>query len=272
MENSFVIPEIIKLLIQFFIGIVMLWIVAKIFAFFIPGGGASFAVNYYGKYTFLPSAVLILILDFIVLFKSYDKKVLIIATLVIMSAFTIRLSFPYIDKLSGEEKWNEHCIKAIDEYDLMNENIARIEFFNFVSQEQYTMDKNGEFRRKRGGREYFGLELLKRGIIDEYEVLARGNPAQYISRLVNSEEIKTPTDNSTATHRISYKHKKIANGRKKWFKQYVISITNKETGKVVAKRVQFVDLFNRDRSCAQIYNGRISTTDFIEKSIKSSRE
>jgi|LGOV01.1.fsa_nt_gb hypothetical protein len=265
-------PTTIKHTMQLAICIVILWFAARIFAATIPGGGAVYMVINYGKYTILPAVVLLLLLDIIVIFKSYGKKIGFTVLAVIFIVAAIKTGVPYLDKLSHEAQWQEYCETATDEFSLSGEHIEKLEFYNFISNRIFTRQEDGQL--KTTGREYFGPVLLQRGVINEYEAITKGNPKHYRSILENGNEVITPINESTATHRVSCERKKYSEGpgSSRWINKQVIIIRNLKSGKVVAKRVQFIDPFMGNRSCAQIYNNQISITDFIERTIQISEK
>lgn len=271
-KQKLVVPKTIKISMQFSIAIVALWIATRLFASTIPGGGPGFVVNQYGIITVIPAIGLLLVLDIIVLFKSYGKKTGKIAVVVVILAAAIRSAVPFLNDYTHESQWNEYCETAKDEFNVKGENIEKLEFYNFVANTKYLKSQDGQMRRNK--KEYLGLELLNRGVIDEYEVIAKGIPKHYSSKLENNEQVKIRINETKATHRVSYETKTYFNGpdSKRWVTKQTISITNKKSGKIVAHRVQFIDHFKGDRSCSQVYNNQISAVDFIEKTIEKSSE
>lgn len=261
----------IKVLMWLAIGVFVLWFAVRVYAASIPGGGPGYVVSYYARYTAVPAIALLLLLDIIVIFKSFGSKAGLTVSAIVLTAATIRTATPYVERFSHQAKWEEYCETAADEFNLSGEYIEKLEFYYFIANGLFTRQEDGQFKRTRS--EYFGPALLKRGVIQEYEAVTKGNPSHYHVVLENGKEVKTPIDETAATHRISSYTEKYTEGQggMRWVERQVITIRNIESGKVIAKRIQFNDSFTGNRSCAPIYNNQISAADFIEKAILSSR-
>jgi hypothetical protein len=267
------ISRTIKILMRVAITVVALWFAAKLFSATIQGGGASYVVSSYAIITLIPAVVLLLLLDIIVIFRSYGPKIGYTVLALVAVAGALRIASPYWKDYLHEKQWHGYCEEAKDEFNIGGEQIGKLEFYNFVANNKYTAERDGQFRRCRScAIEYLGLELVKRGIINEFEVMAKGNPKHYSSIVVNNKEVKTPINEIGATHRVSSETKNYSNdpSSRRWFTKQTISISNLKTGKIVAQRVQFIDPFKGDRSCAQVYNNQISAVDFLENAIEKS--
>lgn len=269
------ISHTIKILMQIAITVVVLWFVSRLFATTIPGGGAGYVVSSYAIVTLMPAFFLLLVLDIIVIFRSYGTRIGYAVLALVFVAGALRIASPYWSDYLYERQWQGYCEEAKDEFNISGEKIEKLEFYNFVANSKYTAERDGQFIRCRTCTiEYLGLELAKRGDIDVFEVMAKGDQKHYSSIFLNNEEIKTPINETSATHRVSYETKKISSGpgSRRWFTKQTISISNLKTGKIVSQRVQFIDQFKGDRSCAQVYNNQISAVDFLEEAIKKSRK
>ena len=271
-KQPLVATRAIKVSMQVAIAIVALWFSVRLFASKIPGGGAGFAVDSYGLITFLPAIGVLLLLDLIVLFRSYGKKIGSVALMVVVVVSAFRLAAPYWNNFRQEPQWQKCCEEAKDEFNMNGENILGIQLYFFIANDKFVKKEDG--RISRSGMEYLGDELLKRGSIKEYESIDNSGPQPYRAILKDGVVVKSPITEAKATHKVSYNTKNVPIGAssKRWFTQQDISITNINTGKVVAHRIQYIDYLNKkDQSCAQIYNNQISTVDFIQKAIEKSK-
>jgi hypothetical protein len=273
MENKqkLVVPRTIKVLMWLSIGVVILWFAARVYASAISIDGAIFVVSSFGAVTLIPAISLLLFLDIIVLFKSYGIKVGQITLAIVILAGAVRAAVPYINDHSNEVEWQKYCQTAKDEINVAGENIVKVEFYQYVGHSKFSKNEDGQMRIN--GTEYLGEELIKRGVLNEYEVMASGNIKHYRFVIENGEQLKIPINESSAAHRVSKQKQKYStgSGSESWIEQQTISVTNTKTGKIVAKRVQFINSF-KGLSCAQTYNDQISAVDFLEKIIRESKE
>lgn len=272
-----IIPRNLKTSMQIAIAVTLIWIIGRLIAIMIPGGGVGYMINHYSKVTVLPSTVALFIFNSIVLFKSYGKMVGNIFLILFIIASVARFSLPHREKHTYEKEWKKACESAKDEFDLQGEKITNIMLYSLFSHNKWKLDQEGEMRE--GEREEIGKGLLKRGIINEYDFFNKRE--QYNVSYKDGHYVRKPINTTDAKYMISYNSVNIRPSYvgKKFYLKRTISITNQETGKVVANRIQFIDpvwnsktWFEPKRSCAQIYNGRISTLDFVEVAIKKSRE
>ncbi|WP_136800043.1 hypothetical protein [Desulfosediminicola ganghwensis] len=260
------IPSTIKRIMLLASSVIILWLAARFLATTVPGGGTGYMVTYYGKYTILPAAILLLLLDIVVIFRSYGKKIGNISVIVVVIAALTRAAVPHINEIARDSQWEEHCKTAVDKFNISEENIEQLEFFNFVVSSKYVKTEDGQVRKS--VMESPGQELLRRRIFKEYERAFKKKSQRYRLTLEGEKEIETSINHSSATHRVSGETKNYANGpgSKRWFEKETVTITNLKTGDIIAQRVLFRDPFKKNRSCAETY----SATDFIEKVILKS--
>lgn len=239
------------------------YVAIRLLAGLIPGGGPGFAVSQYGIVTIVPAIGISMLVLVQVAKRSFSSTGLAggIAICVLLVGMVPFRS--YLQKFQSEGVWELYCKESGDRYISKPVDFKVLQFRSVGELEIFTSVVGQSYAEAR--REYVGVSLIKRGLLQEYENVDRDS-MRPPKRIYFADGIQEePLTNSRATHSVSLS---FPQSKVPGFFRFVIAVTDLKTGHVIAESTRVQDSFGvKKRVCGKVQNGTLDASDFVAQAL-----
>lgn len=239
------------------------YVLVRLLAGLIPGGGPGFVVSQFGIVTLVPAIVISIVVLIQIASRSFGTRGHVTALVVGALLIAPPLLRLYFQKSQVDGVWAQYCkesgdrflSKPVDFKTLQFQGMGEIDIFTSVVGQSY-----GEVHR-----DFVGASLIKRGFLQEYEDVnpaARRPPKRiYFANGIQEEPLTT----TRATHLVSISFPESTVPQ---FQRLRMVVTDARTGLVIAESNRVVDnITKKRRVCGEIKGGSLDASDFVAKAL-----